>query len=108
MVDWLRDWDRPVSDWQVARYDVNELPHDRLRLAMEWVARHGVDPKDVMPRVTVSSSDDGALRLHLSRFHRVDGKKVADHNLDVMATVPLVIDINPDDPPPWLRPSTEE
>lgn len=98
-----------MSDWLVERFeDVNALPAERLQLLMEWVSRHGVDPADVRPSLTVTATDDGQLRLHLSRFYRVDGRKVADHNLNVMATIPVVIDIKPDDPPPWLRPADKE
>lgn len=97
-----------MTGWLVSRFDVNTLPRERLDLAMAWVRRHGVDPAEVKPTVSVSVSDEGAMRLHLSRFWLVDGKKVVDHNLDVIATTPLVIDVNPDDPPPWLRPAATE
>ena len=90
-----------MTGWRVARHDIRELPPQRRDLVLAWVIRHGVDVNDVMPTLTVSSAA-GVLQLHLSRFHRVDGEKVVDHNLDVVATTPLVIDINPDDPPPWL------
>ena len=88
--------------WLVERYDVRDLAPERREAVTAWVVRHGVDVLDVMPKFTVSATDDGVLQLHLSQFHRVDGEKTVDLNLDVVATTPLVIDINPDDPPPWL------
>jgi len=88
--------------WLVERFeDVNTLPPDRLKKLMEWIARHGVEAADCRPSLTVTSDDDGKLQLHLSQFYRVAGQKVVDHNLGLIATTPLVVDINPADPPPW-------
>ena len=52
------------------------------------------------------SGADYLKSLNDGRQVFVDGEKVADHNMDRVATIPLVVPINPDDPPPWLRPAT--
>lgn len=90
--------------WLVRRIDADskDMTPERWDLVKAWLVRHGIDVMDITARVTVTSEDDGQLRIHASRFQRLDGQKVADLNLDAMATTPLVVDINPADPPPWL------
>lgn len=89
--------------WLVGRLDVmRDLEGERRQQVLDWVTRLGVDVDDVRPQLTVSARTPSAMRLHLSRFFRVDGEKVPDHNLDTIATTPLVVNIPPNDPPPWL------
>lgn len=96
--------------WRVYRINVLDLVGEQRQQVLDWVTRLGVDVNDVRPQLTVSAGEDDplAMKLHLSRFYRVDGEKVPDHNLDVIATTPLVVDIDPSDPPPWLRQPTKE
>ena len=96
------------DDWVLIRTNVVQLEGEQKQWALDLVRRLGHDPKDLRPELCVSTGPEG-LRLHLSRYLRDgSGAQVPDHNLNVMATTPVVVVLELTDLPPELRPATVE